>query len=574
MPPNTPPSVNDLYQRALTLLKRGQFDAADDGLLAVLKARPRTPEASYQLGILYARTGRLPQAAAALSKALTAKPNEGAIWQVMGDVLARWGDPSTAKATRRLLNKAKLPPPLRKRLVALCDTAAKTPPALAQINALIALEDHAGALTKAEAAMAGKDADPRIALTGAHAANLCGQRQRAMDLLDRGIALDADSIPLRSERAALLQEDGQFEDARADLLHLTRTHPAHGQAYLSYAQATKFATGDPLIAQMETALARPDLSDPDRITLGFALSKAMEDSGQTARVFDYLAPANAALRAAHPYDVSTRLDEVAGLKASFVSTDFAAPLSGADSDLAPIFITGLPRSGTTLVEQILTCRKGVEAGGETAAFLPAVYQRLFRSDGSIRPLQQIPQRELLAMVPAFEQALEKKGVTTRLFTDKSIQTHLVLGIARLILPKAKLIVVRRDPRDMLLSIYKNMFRPGTHGYSTDLGDLAAYYGSFVEILDFWRDKMPGGFHEVWYEDLVSNPEEETRKLVAAAGFDWDDAFLSPHKNTRTVKTLSIGQVRQPIHQGSKQAWRRYETELQPLIEALGDLVER
>ena len=143
-----------------------------------------------------------------------------------------------------------------------------------------------------------------------------------------------------------------------------------------------------------------------------------------------------------------------------------------------------------------------------------------------------------------------------------------MGLLKHAIPSARFIVVRRDPRDLLYSIYKNLFSEDTHRYAYDMEDLAAYYATFLKILDFWRDRVPGGFHEVHYEDLVADPEVQTRALVAAAGLDWEDGCLDFHKAKGPVKTLSVQQVRQPIYRSSAQAWRHYEAELAPLVAAL------
>ena len=140
----------------------------------------------------------------------------------------------------------------------------------------------------------------------------------------------------------------------------------------------------------------------------------------------------------------------------------------------------------------------------------------------------------------------------------------------LALPNSRIIVVRRDPRDTLLSIYKNRFPEGTHLYAYDLRDLANYYATFVEMVEFWRSETPDWFTEVEYETLVANPEAESRRLIAAAGLDWEDACLNFHENKRKVDTLSVYQVRQPISGGSVKAWQRYEKELAPMIEVLAE----
>ncbi len=154
------------------------------------------------------------------------------------------------------------------------------------------------------------------------------------------------------------------------------------------------------------------------------------------------------------------------------------------------------------------------------------------------------------------------------FTDKSIQTHLILGLVAKALPQAKLIVVRRDPRDLGFSIYRHLFAPGTHAYAYDQEDIAAYIASFERMIGFWRQAIPDRFTELAYEDLVAAPEDGTRALLEAAGLPWEDACLRFHERDGQVRTLSVQQVRQPMHTGARGGWRAYAAELAPMIAAL------
>jgi hypothetical protein len=143
-----------------------------------------------------------------------------------------------------------------------------------------------------------------------------------------------------------------------------------------------------------------------------------------------------------------------------------------------------------------------------------------------------------------------------------------IGLLKLAMPNARFVIVQRDPRDNLLSIYKNKFPDDTHLYAYDQRDLAITYATFVEMVDFWRERVPDWFYEVQYEELVANPEAETRKLIAACGLPWEDACLKPQDNERKVETLSVFQARQPISKASVKAWQRYEKELAPMLDEL------
>ncbi|MFV0336000.1 MAG: tetratricopeptide repeat-containing sulfotransferase family protein [Tropicimonas sp.] len=409
--------------------------------------------------------------------------------------------------------------------------------------------------------------DPRILKVLADRLFDIGEDGEALEINEAMIAAFPGDAGLRIDRGFHLQRRGDFEAAERELWQAMKLDPARGEPYRMLARNRKLKAGDPLIARMQKALKNSGLKPGAREEIQFAMAKAMEDTGQHDRVFGYLTPANAAMKQRYGYDVASRRKEVDGLIAAFRGHDFTAPPTG-EGAFAPIFVTGLPRSGTTLVERILASHSRVTAGGEMPFAVRSAYSVIGDSQRGFRPMADITAADLALIGERYEQAVRKAVSFDRIVTDKAIQAHLVMGLLRQAIPGARFIVVRRDPRDCLYSIYKNMFAPGKHRYAYDLEDLAAYYASFLKILDFWREVMPGGFHEVHYEDLVADPEPQSRALIAAAGLDWEDACLQSHKSGGAVKTLSMQQVRQPIYRSSAQAWRRYEAELQPLVAAL------
>lgn len=427
--------------------------------------------------------------------------------------------------------------------------------------------DGAAALEHLEVARKLKPHEPEIAGARAEAFELLGRADEALAVHGELCRRYPRAVRPRADRALLLQRLGDFDAADREFRKALKISPKEGQIYRMMLATRKLRKGDPLIAAMRKLHSDPSIKGESRIQLGFALAKAMEDSGQHDQVFRYLDPANAAMKAAAKYDPAERSAEVDGLIAAFRGFDFSAPPVGAD-DFAPIFVTGLPRSGTTLVEQILASHSDVTGGGEMPFALRQAYQVIGTPGSGFRPMGDVRADELAAFASAYETAVRKAQAFDRVITDKTIQSHLIIGFLKQAIPSARIILVRRDPRDLLYSIYKNLFAPGTHRYAYDLADLATYYASFVRITDFWREAMPDGFHEIHYEDLVADPEPQTRALVAAAGLDWQEACLSFHEGKREVKTLSIQQVRQPIYRSSAAAWRKYEKDLAPLTEAL------
>lgn len=388
---------------------------------------------------------------------------------------------------------------------------------------------------------------------------LLGDTDAVVEGYDALIALAPRHPKPLADKAQFLQQTGEFEAADALFREALRQSPGNGELYRMRAVGKRLTKSDPLIRKMQKLYADPRMSEAGRMHLGFALAKAMEDAGAHDKVFGYLKTANRLQRKAYPYDPKTREAEVAALiEASRTS---APP---ADSEVAPIIVSGMPRSGTTLVEQILGAHSGVTAGGELGIALRLAYG-MFGAPDRITPLAAITPGALDKFAETYARQARARVAQPELrITDKSIQNHLILGHLHRAMPRAGLVVVRRDPRDIALSIYKNYFADGTHRYSNDLADIARYMKSFERIVAFWKDRVP--VHEIVYEELIADPEAQARALLEALGLEWQPDCLNFHRRSGAVKTLSIAQVRQPIYSSSSGAWRRYETEMQPFIE--------
>jgi len=412
-----------------------------------------------------------------------------------------------------------------------------------------------------------------VRLAQSKALNALGEKEAALDAAEKAIAVMPEDGDALGTRAIILQTNGDFAASDAAFREAFRVAPTNGTNYRLYSASHEFVTDDPLIGQMQGIYEREDLADLDRMQLGFALSKAMEDTGRYDQVFHYLNRSSEAMRTRYPYDISRRRREVDLMKSAFSDFDLSAHRIACQPDYAPIFVTGLPRSGTTLVEQILSSHSAVTGAGEVGRLSRKGYRLVLPQDHR-RQANEIQKGELTALANDYRAHLRTLYPTHNRIVDKSIQTYFMMGLVWMALPGAKIVVVRRDPRDNLLSLYKNVFPEGTHLYSYDLRDLGLYYRMFDEMIGFWHDLHPGGFHEVQYENLVADPEGETRKIVAACDLEWEDACLNFHRNKRRVDTLSVYQVRQPIYKSSTGVWRRYEKELQPLLKSLSEPVPR
>ena len=410
--------------------------------------------------------------------------------------------------------------------------------------------------------------EPAILTEAIAAHSAAAHHEIVLSLFDRLIALDPKAVKPQAEKALYLQTAGKFEDSEKLLRKLQKKHPYDAELYRMLATTIRIQPNDPMIGAMRRLANHPKLSPQGKMHINFALAKAMEDTGTTAKVFPHLKLANKAQADLWPDDPAARNAE---RDAVLAAQDGLTSQQGSDgTNPALIFVTGLPRSGTTLAEQIIASHSQVQAGGEMATALRTAYE-LFGAGAEMRSLANEPPDRLAEFAVRLNTVIHPYADRAKPhLTDKSIMAYLIYGLLHATLPNARFIVVHRDPRDIALSIYKNHFNAGTHRYANDLAAIADVIKSFRRIITHWRDSLPDRFIEIRYEDLVADPETQSRHLIAAAGLDWEDQCLKFHEKGGTVKTLSLHQVRQPIYKSSAAAWRRYETELQPFIDAWGD----
>ncbi len=352
--------------------------------------------------------------------------------------------------------------------------------------------------------------------------------------------------------------------------------PSLGESWWSLANLKTFRFSDADIAAIEMQLGRGDLGEEDRFHFEFALGKALEDRGDHAASFAHYAEGNRLRRAMIDYDPEDLAGQRARAAALFTPAFFAARPGGNPAP-DPIFIVGLQRSGSTLVEQILSSHKLVEGTMELPD-LPAIARRLagrrLRGEAGRYPeiLAELDAEERFALGQEYLDATRIQRKTGRpFFIDKLPNNFAHAGLIQLILPNAKIVDVRRHPLGCCFSCFKQHFARG-QGFSYDLVELGRYYADYVAMMRVIDDALPGRVHRVIYERLVGDLEGEVRRLLAYLGLDFDPACLAFHETERAVRTPSAEQVRQPIYADALEQWRHYEPWLGPLKSALADLV--
>jgi len=307
----------------------------------------------------------------------------------------------------------------------------------------------------------------------------------------------------------------------------------------------------------------PAIFEENRCHICFALAKASEDLQDCASAFQFYAEGNALRKKQLGYDKAQDKQLFEKLKASYprITAHPIAPEIAATKH-APIFIVGMPRSGTTLVEQIISSHPLVTGAGE----LPFVSQF-----GGPLAVDQAPvdAEALTTFREQYLNALEQRSEGKLIVTDKAPQNFRFLGLIATAFPDAKIIQVKRDPAAVCWANYTKYFVRDGLGYCYDLDDILHYYELYQDLMSYWHQALPNRIYNLNYEILTEHQDEETRKLIGHLGLDWDDACLSPQDNNRSVATASNVQVRQEVYQGSSERWKRYKPYLNGVLDRVG-----
>ncbi|HEY2275608.1 MAG TPA: sulfotransferase [Steroidobacteraceae bacterium] len=605
----------------------GDLPAALTGLEELCRRQPAWAEAQFELGMTFASAGQGEAAIAALRRAVALKPDLPDAWRALADHLAGAGDVTGAdEAYARHIKAATRDPRLLAPAAALVENRIPEAEALLRAHLRAYPTDVAALRMLAEvAARLRRWRDSQTLLEsclelapGFDAArhnyavvlNRQGKAAAALPQVEQLLAREPRNPGYRNLKAAVLVNLGEYaESARIyervlaefpqqpkvwmsyghSLKTTGRTdeaiaayrgaiarEPALGEAWWSLANLKTFAFSPADVGALRAALARTDLSDEDRLHFEFALGKALEDQESYEESFRHYAAGNALRLKSLPYSAAENSEFVSRSRELFTREFFAARAGAGVAARDPIFILGLPRAGSTLLEQILASHSCVEGTMELPD-VPQIARELAERGGSERgtgffeALASLSSTELRVLGERYLDGTRhlRKGAAP-FFIDKMPNNCLYVGLIHLILPNATIIDARRHPMGCCFSCFKQHFARG-QSFTYALQDLGSYYRDYVALMHHFDTVLPGRVHRVFYENMVVDTEKEVRRLLANCGLEFEASCLRFYDNERAVRTASSEQVRQPIFTTGLEQWRHYEPWLEPLRAALGSV---
>jgi tetratricopeptide (TPR) repeat protein len=398
----------------------------------------------------------------------------------------------------------------------------------------------------------------------------------ALESYDRALALWPSYADAWENKAILQTEFGDLEAARRALEALIRVEPRRARAHFHLVRLKRMTRDDPQLGVLERlARERGAMGKKEAVDISFALGKAYDDIGECERAFARFAEGNALKRAGIVYDEAKTLAHLQRIAAAFTTDAINACRGLRDTTAAPIFIFGMPRSGATLIEQILSRHPDVSARGEVDAFEKAAADAV-DADGRRLPLPEmfsrLSPRQLQAIARRYSEKMRVEGEGAKRTTDKKPSNFLFAGLIHLALPGARLIHTRRDAIDTCWSCFSQRFADVGMPSAYDLGELGRFYCAYDSLMEHWRRVLPeGAMLTVDYEDVVADLEGQTRRILAHCGLEWNDDCLEFHKSRRQVRTASAGQVNQPLYKNAVGRGRNYERFLAPLMNELAAL---
>jgi len=549
-----------LFSNALRFHASGATDEAIRAYRVLVKAHPLHYGAWLNLGLLHLGLRHFDKAIKAISRAAKLRPKDADVRRTLARAYAESGDLGVAVRTYGRAHK------------------------LAPRDANIVYDLAAALHSSGRNAEAEQRYRQAIALNPAFAAAYndlgilyreVGRYEDALAMFEGAVKADPSIAAAKFNLGGALTECGRLDEARAAYEGAVDLAPRNGQFLYHLAESRTFRTGDRYRQLMiELAQAGSTIDPADRIGLAFALGKAEADLGDSAAAFGHYARGNAMKRERQPYDEAAALAELRAVAQGFTPEVFDRLRQFADPSRLPIFVVGMPRCGSTLVAQILCSHPEVTAIGEVPYFgdeLTAMRQRLGAGGDTAALLAQMDAADAALMTRGYLVRLSQRAPFANRVNDKALINFRLVGLIKALLPNATIVHVKRDPIDTCWSCYTKLFAD-YQPFAYDLGELGRYYATYTGVMAHWQQVLPqGAIVEVQYEDLVSDFENQCRRLLEACELSWNDRCLEFHRTQRWVRTSSAMQVRTPLFHSGVGRSHPYAPFLGPLIREVAHL---
>jgi tetratricopeptide (TPR) repeat protein len=542
--------VEALHGLGVLCCQQRRYQKARDLLERALRRSPQSAELEFNLGIALKGLKRFEEAVVHYQRALALQPDFFAACNNLGNLLQTLNRHEEAIAQ------------YRRALAINPDFAVGHNNLGNSLQATSFLEDAERHYRRA-IALAPSYAEAHHNL--GNALRLLGRNEEALACYERALVSDPGFVEAQSKVGNVLKELGRFDEAASALRRAVAIDREHVRAYLDLVEIAHIDPNGPELTAMETLAADDSMrADSAMAPLHFALARVYDAQGRYDDAFRHLALGNGLKRREIAYDEGAILQYFERIRRVF-TTEFIREKAGSgDPSTAPLFILGMPRSGTTLVEQVLASHPKVFGAGELDDLSKLAKTRPFPEG-----LAEMAPDQLRELGASYVRRARARGGDAAWISDKMPANFFYVGLIHLALPNARIIHTRRNAVDTCLSCFSQLFVGSGQGFSYDLAELGRYWRHYDALMAHWRRILPeGAMIEIQYRDLVIDLETQARRLLAYCGIEWDDACLAFHQNKRPVRTASAAQVRRPIYQSSIGRWRAYERHLAPLLAEL------
>ena len=578
-----------LHYLGVVALQMGQIQPAIELINQALRVTPQDIDALSNLGNAYQAAGDYEKAITQYQKALAIKPDIAMIVANLGNARSQLGlyeaaekdyshalklQPDLFEVHRNLaLVKLSLNKPSE--ALESCNRAEKINPNSAEIkltkgNILQELLRYKEAVDCYQQVL---KQQPKVAQVHNNLANVyreMGKLDESLSHYQSAIHLKPDYAEAHFNLASARQDQGDKKSAIASARKAVSLDTNYAKAHHLLANLVKHDQVDNDIKSMESLVDNSLTNNEDKMYLSFGLGKAYYDLGDYSQSFDFYQRANKLQRRSFEYDINEDAELINNIKTAFNKSFLQQNKANGISQKRPIFILGMPRSGTSLVEQILASHSKVHGGGELQFFPLSLIKEFGMHNGTdpTQKLDKINSESFKLAGQKYLSSLSELVPDTKIITDKLPMNFLYLGLIKLVFPDSLIIHCQRNPIETCFSIYKNFFAKSGHYYAYDLAELGTYYNLYRDLMNHWREVLPGSFYDISYEALINNQAEETKKLLNYCNLEWENSCLEFYNTDRQVSTLSANQVRKPIYTDSIKLSEQYASFIQPLSDVL------